>query len=151
MATQFKGPYQSIYEAGLVRQRESEARQRGMATRQAARSGISSSGVSQLPQDEISREALRSEGDLGARVAQAQEAERLGELEFNRRKQLMELQSSLVEAANAKERAAERKRRKAAGTGRLIGGLVGGIAGSVIPGAGTLAGAKLGMGLGGEE
>jgi len=149
MATKFKGNYQSMYEAGLARQRENEARQRSLATQSAVRGGVTG-GVSQLPQQAIGREALRSEGDLGARVAQAQESERLGEIDFNRRKELMSLQASLIEAANAKERAAERKRRKAGGAGRLIGGVIGGVAGSVIPGAGTIAGAKLGSDLMGD-
>lgn len=144
MATQFKAPYQSLYEAGLARQRENEARQRGLLTRQAAVGGLKTSGVSQLPQEALSREAVRSEADLGARVAGQQEQERLGDIEFGRRKELMNLQASLLEAASAKERAAERKRRKAGGAGRLIGAGLGAAAGALLPGATALEGAQLG-------
>lgn len=131
MATQFTAPYQSIYEAGLARQRENEARQRGLALRRAQAQGVMTSGVSQLPQQDISREAMRAEADLGARVGQAQEAERLQDKAYDQRLGLMERQASLAEAAEARRASMLRRQQKAALGGQIIGAVTGGVTGAL--------------------
>lgn len=128
---QFNPVYQSIYEAALARQREIEARQRGLATTGAARAGVMTSGVGQLPQAEIGRTAEKSEMQIGAQVGEAQEGERLQDKAVEQRKELMKLESSLAEAALARQRELERQAGKSGITGQLIGGLVGGVGGAV--------------------
>lgn len=127
MASQFTGPYQSIYEAAIARQREEEARQRGMAVRRAGAAGVSRSGVSEIPQDAISREALRDTMDIGANVAQAQEGERLQDKSFEQRKELMQLQNSMDEIAAAAERRRRREAESAGYGAQLISAGIGGI------------------------
>jgi len=127
----FTPVYQSVYDAALARQRDSEARQRAAATNSAARAGVMTSGVSQIPQEAIGQEALRSEADLGAKVAQAQEGERLQDKEFEQRKELMNLQATLTEAAAARERELLRKQGKSDITGQIVGGVVGGAGGAI--------------------
>ena len=118
MATKFTAPYQSIYDQALARQRESVGRARGQATRGAARARVSTSGVSQLPQQNIDREAVRGEADLGARVGEAAEAERLQDKAFSQRLQLWNLE----ELARSRERRRQRSAAKAGVTGQIIGG-----------------------------
>ncbi len=133
MATQFTGPYQSIYEAGLARQREEEARLRAAAGRRASLAGVSQSGVSQIPQDEISRESLRDVAELGGRVAQAQEEERLQDKAFDQRKELMSLRASIDELAAARERKRRRDEEKAGYGSQLIAGALGGLGNYLRP------------------
>jgi len=113
----FTAPYQKVYAAALARQRENEARKRAMMTGAAQRAGVRTSGVSQIPQGEISREALRSEADIGAEVAQQQEQERLMKEKWAQEEKMYGM--SLAEAA--RERARQRRDAKAGATGQLIG------------------------------
>jgi uncharacterized protein (DUF1786 family) len=72
---------------------------------------------------------MREEADLGARVAQAQEGERLQDKAFEQRKELLGLQASLAEAAAERERRILQKGQKSALTGQIIGGVLGGASG----------------------
>lgn len=114
MATEFQGPYQSLYEAGRGRLRASEARRRALSLSDAARRGITTSGVSQLPQDEITRTYAQEERELESDISGRQEAERLADKRFGQQKELVSLQASLAEAA-------ERRRRKYADRDALFG------------------------------
>ena len=123
----FTAPYQSIYDAAIARQRETEARQRAGALSAAGRMGVSTSGVSQIPQNAIAAEAIRSEGDIGADVAAQQEQERLNLLKFDQQKELMNMQNQFALSMAADERA----RQRAAGKSQLIGQIGGAVLGGV--------------------
>lgn len=123
MAAQFNQNYQTIYDAGLARQREDEARRRALLGGAAARAGVSASSGG--AQDEISREAARAASDLEGRVASAQEEDRQGEVQFGRQLQLLDRQSTLEEQRAARDRDAQRKARRANIWSQGIGGLVG--------------------------
>jgi hypothetical protein len=114
MATEFQGPYQSLYEAGRGRLRASEARRRAFSLADTARRGITTSGVSQLPQDEITRTYAQEERELESDISGRQEAERLADKRFGQQKELIGLQASLAEAA-------ERRRRKYSDRDALFG------------------------------
>lgn len=126
---QFTGPYQSIYEAARARLREGEARQRGAALRRASRQGVQTSGVSQIPQDAISREAMLEESELGGRVAQMQESERLQDKAFAQRKELLGLQADIAAAAEARQRRLLKQQGQSALIGQLGGAGLGALAG----------------------
>lgn len=119
--SQFSAPYQSIYEAGIARQRALEARKRAMALSGAQRAGVATSGVSQLPQQEITTEAMRGEAELGAEVGRQAEAERLADKAYAQRKEL----TNISIAAEAEQRALDRKNarrgQKAGIAGQVIG------------------------------
>lgn len=119
----FKGAYKSIYEAGLARLRERETERKAKSLAGAARAGVRTSGVSQIPLTAIARESAGAEQRLGADVAGMEETERLQKIRFGERKELLTLSGTLAEAAE--ERAA--KRRRAAGKSQLIGSLYGGV------------------------
>lgn len=129
MATTFSAPYQSIYAAGLARQREEEARRRALLGGAAARAGVSS--FSGGAQDAVSQEAARLASDLEGRVASAQEEERLGGVQFERQKELLDRQASLQELAAARERDFMRKQGRAGVWNQLIGAAVGGVGGAL--------------------
>lgn len=122
---QFTPPYQSIYDTARARLRQGEARQRGAVLRRAARQGIQTSGVSEIPQEAISREAMQEEAELGARVEQAQESERLQDKAFGQRKELLQMQADIAEAAAARARKLERERAKSGLTGQLGSAAIG--------------------------
>ncbi len=98
----FSETYQRIYDAAIARQRENEAKKRAMLTNAAANAGVQTSGVAQIGQGAISQEALRSEGDIGANVAQQQEQERLQQEQFAQQEKLYGMQ--LAEAARERRR-----------------------------------------------
>lgn len=129
MATEFKGAYQNIYAAGLARQREEEARRRALLGGAAARAGVSS--FSGGAQDEISREAARGVSDLEGRVAAAAEEERLGGVQFERQKELLDRQATLQELAAARERDFMRKQGRAQVWSNLGGAVIGGVGGAL--------------------
>lgn len=122
---EFKGPYQDIYSAARARLKEGEARQRGAALRRSARQGVMTSGVSQIPQDAITREAMLEESDLGARIAGQQEQERLGDKRFGQQKELMQFQADLSEAAAGRARKLARQQAKSGLVSQIAGGLIG--------------------------
>lgn len=101
---EFTGPYQSIYEAAKSRLKAEEARQRGAALRRSARTVGKTSGVSSLPQQEITRDVMQQEADIGARVGQAQEAERLQDKAFSQEKEMLALRADIAAAADARAR-----------------------------------------------
>ena len=109
MATKFTGAYADLYQAGLARLKEREAERKGRALSGAARAGVRTSGVGQIPLARIEREAARGEQQLGADVAGQQESERLRKVRFGEEKELLSLQSDL--AAAAERRAGRRARR----------------------------------------
>lgn len=126
---EFTGPYQDIYSAARARLRESEARQRGGALARSARQGVMTSGVSQIPQDAISREAIMSEQDLGARIAGQQEQERLADKRFGQQKELVQMQADLQAAAEARARKLAKQQGRSALMGQLGGAVIGGVGG----------------------
>lgn len=133
----FKGPYQDIYSAARSRLRESEARQRAGALTRAARQGVMTSGVSQVPQDAISREAMMEEGDLGARIAGQQEQERLADKRFDQQKELIAIGENYRALAEARARRAQRSAARSGLTSQIAGGLLGGIGGYIATKYGT--------------
>jgi hypothetical protein len=118
---EFRGPYQDIYEAAKARLRADEARQRGAATRRSASLGLKTSGVSALPQQEITRGVMQQEADIGARVGQAQEAERLQDKAFGQEKEMLALRSDIAAAADARARKLARSQGKTQLIGQLGG------------------------------
>ena len=133
----FTGPYQDIYSAARARLRESEARQRGAALRRVSRQGVRTSGVGQIPQDAISREAMLEEADLGARIAGQQEQERLADKRFSQQKELVQFQADLAAAADARARKLARQQAKSGLTSQIIGAGLGGVGGYLATRYGT--------------
>jgi hypothetical protein len=90
---------QSVYEAGLARLEENARQKRAMATNAAGVAGVRTSGVSQIPQEEIDRGAVLAESQLGSDVAQIDEMNRRADENFERQKELLGLQNDLATAA----------------------------------------------------
>ena len=118
---EFTGPYQNIYEAAKARLREKTGAERGAAVRRAGAAGVRTSGVSQLPQEAITREAMLEEADLGARVGQAQESERLQDKAFGQEKELLSLRADIAAAAEARARKLAKQQGESALMGQLGG------------------------------
>jgi hypothetical protein len=118
---EFTGPYQNIYEAAKARLREKTGQERGAAVRRAGAAGVRTSGVSQLPQEAITREAMLEEADLGARVGQAQEAERLQDKAFGQEKEMLSLRADIAAAAEARARKLAKEQGASALAGQLGG------------------------------
>jgi len=125
----FSKPYQSIYDAAVARLKESEAAQRARMLNAAARAGVQTSGVGQIPQGAISKEVINKEADLGAKVAGMEETERLQDKAVEQRKELLKLSASLSEAAAARERKYRRSLARSGIYSSLIGAGLGGVSG----------------------
>ena len=104
-----------------MRRRQIEADKRRRATRGARRAGVGSSGVSRLPQDDISRESLRGEQEFAGQVGLAAETERLQDKQFQQKLQLWRM----GEAEREKERQARRRAGRAGIKGQVIGATLG--------------------------
>lgn len=130
----FKGAYKSIYEAGLARLRERETERKAKSLAGAARAGVRTSGVSQIPLTAIARETAGAEQRLGADVAGMEESERLRKIRHEEQKELTTLSGSIAEAAERRAAA----RRRAAGKSQLwssvAGGTISGIGAYLRPG-----------------
>lgn len=118
---EFTGPYQSIYEAAKSRLKAAEGRQRGAALRRSASLGLKTSGVSSLPQQEITRDVMQQEADIGARVGQAQEAERLQDKAFGQEKEMLALRADIAAAADARARRLARQQGQSELAGQIGG------------------------------
>ena len=124
MISQYSNPNsQRVYDAGMARLSEIERQKRAMATNAAARAGVRSSGVSLIPQDEISRGAILAESQLGSDVAQQDEAERLQNERFQQQRLLMQEQGAWNEAVADRERNYYKRTGKAGQTGQIVGGV----------------------------
>ena len=130
----FKGPFKSIYEAGLARVKEREVRRKTKSLASAKRSGVRTSGVSQIPLADIARESSRSEERLGADVAGLQEQERLNKVRFGERKEIVSLSSTLLAAREAAEAKRRRDASKSQLKGSLYGGAIAGLGAYLRPG-----------------
>lgn len=122
--SQFSNPnYQKVYDAGMARLAEIERQKRAMATNAAGAAGVRASGVSGIPQGEISRGAVLAESQLGSDVAQQAEEERLQNLRFEQQRQLQQEQSAWNEAVADRERNYYKRAGKAGLTGQIVGGV----------------------------
>lgn len=123
--SQFVNPnLQRVYEAGRARLAEIERQKRAMATSAAARSGVRASGVSLIPQDEISRGAILAESQLGSDVAMQAEEERLANERFQQQRQLEQERGAWAEAVADRERAYYKRAGRAALGSQIVGGVL---------------------------
>ena len=123
--SQFSNPnYQTVYDAGMARLAEIERQKRAMATNAAGTAGVRESGVSQIPQDEISRGAVLAESQLGSDVAQQQEQERLQQEQFAQQEKMVQEQADLQARNRDNELNYLKRQGKAQFGGQVVGGVL---------------------------
>lgn len=125
------GAYQSMYDVGLKRLQQNEARRRAIALQGAARSGVNTSGVGQIPMEAIGKDAAQREAELGSEVEMQQDQERLADKRFTQQKELMQYQADLAEIAAARQRKRDKAAAKSGMWSDVIGAATGGIGGVV--------------------